>query len=119
MLCIAHRIQWYSNGQKLSDRQMVWYKDTKKWRSPEVILMHYLPTGVYSEYTVIHNHHYSCVYLLGITRPTTTRERIENRLYVPYEYWAELSPEKIVRCSDHHLNTRQIRVQMHYSDPHS
>ena len=82
MLCIAHRIQWYSNGQKLSDRQMVWYKDTKKWRSPEVILMHYLPTGVYSEYTVIHNHHYSCVYLLGITRPTTTRERIENRLYM-------------------------------------
>ena len=31
---------------------------------------------------VTHNRHYSLVYLLGITRPTTTRERIENCQFI-------------------------------------
>ena len=33
-------------------------------------------------YNVTHNHHYSLVYLLGITRPMTTREQKENDLYM-------------------------------------
>ena len=33
---------------------------------------------------VTHNLHYSLVYLLGITRPTTTREWISNCLFIPW-----------------------------------
>ena len=38
--------------------------------------------GVYL--TLLTNHHYSFVCLLGVTRPTTIWERIENRLYINF-----------------------------------
>ena len=55
-----------------------------KYKSERIYLKCYLLNNFYRniEINVTHNSHFSFVYLLGITRPTTTQYRIENRLYI-------------------------------------